>query len=170
MISTRDPRWPEYILRLADAVEKTAKRREAETATLPPEQELATAEEVLEQAARVKDHWPFCEFLNQCEAEVIVFQTLKACELNVRENRGCFSFKGRGVEDSAPLQGVDNAEGVHICKREKLLVEVVLDIEYAGKDIYRKDGKPVAFVFTKHGIGQIKAHLDKSMVKKRARK
>ena len=57
----------------------------------------ASNERILAIAARIKDNWTLCSLCENmgdaaCEKEVMIAQTMKACEVNHEQRGDCFSF------------------------------------------------------------------------------
>jgi hypothetical protein len=105
-------------------------------------------ERVLALADRLKTGWELCDFLGVTEREVMVFQTIRACRLNVQEGRGLFSYRGDGCIKDKQFGGSDNASAYSYLVDKEFFVE--------GKH----DGK-VTIVPTMKLITKLEVHLDK---------
>jgi len=59
---------------------------------------------------KIPDNWALCNFLGNCEVEVMVAQTLHACQINLKERGEAFSFRGGGVFSTGGGGLVDNGK------------------------------------------------------------
>ena len=59
---------------------------------------------------KIPDNWALCEFLDNFEAEMLVAQTLHACQINLEKRGEAFSFRGDGVFSVSGGGLVDNGK------------------------------------------------------------
>jgi hypothetical protein len=72
---------------------------------------IAEITDVLKMSSLIKDNWSLSNFWGNCEAEMMVAQTIHACCLNYKEHGQIFSFKGANVNSIHNGGLINNARG-----------------------------------------------------------
>lgn len=83
--------------------------------------EIANIEDIKQMKSKIKNGFSLCNFLGNCESEVMVAQTIHACVLNNDKHGEPFSFRGDGVFMVGGA--VNNAKAYNQLLRKSLFVE-----------------------------------------------
>ena len=73
---------------------------------LSTKQDITDLHEV---AKKIKGDWSLCEFMGNCEKEVMVGQTIRAAIINLEKRGECFSIRGDNCLLGRQRCGTDNA-------------------------------------------------------------
>ncbi len=111
----------------------------------------ASIEDVQRIAGQLADEWALCNFLDKCEAEVIIFRTIRASVNNADTYGQPFSFQGGGLRSSSGCGLVENGVGLKLTLDRGLLIEG----EYEGRP---------TLIPTVRLIKQLDGHLSKATV------
>ena len=83
----------------------------------------ASIVDIKRHADQIKDNWSLCNFWGNCEAEVMIAQTIHACVLNHAEHGEAFSFKGGNVNSIHNGGLVNNHRAYHQLIDQGMFIE-----------------------------------------------
>lgn len=92
------------------------------TATLTDDSP-APIDELKRIADQLPDHWALCNFLDNCEAETIIFQAVKSSVYNFDKIGLAATYQGSGLKLTAGGGLIDNPRGLKITLDRGLLIE-----------------------------------------------
>lgn len=106
------------------------------------------------------DSFALCEFAGKTEAEVMIFQTLRACAVNLRKHGGIFGFKSKKLRVITGGGLGDNPAGYQILLDRRWIEEKSLAPGYEPEGTEIEDGRPVGIFPTDELLFDLERHLE----------